>query len=162
LTLPHQFNRSHSICQEPAPFTLSIPLAHTSARPVEPLVLPNPSSNHSSTTRQVSNFSRFPSFRFHLIFAPSRELYSNVGHLTESLLDMFLSQIYFKNQVAAAGMTHPAHLPLSDVLSIVIDSFTSATERHIEVSSCLPLFHSSGCLQHLSDLPTSLTRSVMV
>jgi len=31
-------------------------------------------------------------------------------------------------------MSHPTHLPLSDVLSIVIDSFTGATERHIEAS----------------------------
>ena len=43
------------------------------------------------------------------------------------------AQIYFKNQKAAPGTAHPAHLPLPDVLSIVIDSFTSATERHIEV-----------------------------
>lgn len=42
-------------------------------------------------------------------------------------------QIYFKNQTAAVGQSHPTHLPLPDVLAIVIDSFTSATERHIEV-----------------------------
>jgi 20S proteasome subunit beta 6 len=42
-------------------------------------------------------------------------------------------QIYFKNQVPAPGRAHPAHLPLHEVLKIVIDSFTSATERHIEV-----------------------------
>ena len=45
----------------------------------------------------------------------------------------FLYQIYFKNQTPARGVSHPAHLLLPDVLSIVIDSFTSATERHIEV-----------------------------
>lgn len=44
-----------------------------------------------------------------------------------------LSQIYFKNQQPPANSSHPVHLPLPDVLSIVIDSFTSATERHIEV-----------------------------
>ena len=32
------------------------------------------------------------------------------------------------------------HLPLSDVLAIVIDSFTSATERHIEVRPASLLF----------------------
>lgn len=52
-----------------------------------------------------------------------------------------LSQIYFKNQQAAPGQSHPLHLPLSDVLAIVIDSFTSATERHIEVG----VFRTSFC-----------------
>ena len=53
----------------------------------------------------------------------------------------WVRQIYFKNQKAAAGQTHPTHLPLSDVLAIVIDSFTSATERHIEVRlASLPLY----------------------
>ena len=52
------------------------------------------------------------------------------GHLVDF---SFLDQIYFKNQTAAQGFSHPAHLPLTDVLSIVIDSFTGATERHIEV-----------------------------
>ena len=47
------------------------------------------------------------------------------------------AQIYFKNQVAPAGQAHPAHLPLQDVISIVVDSFTSATERHIEVGDGL-------------------------
>ncbi len=46
----------------------------------------------------------------------------------------FHLQIYFKNQTPAPGTSHPAHLPLTDVLALVIDSFTSATERHIEVS----------------------------
>lgn len=44
-------------------------------------------------------------------------------------------QIYFKNQTPAPGTTHPTHLPLQEVLSLVIDSFTGATERHIEVRS---------------------------
>ena len=48
-----------------------------------------------------------------------------------------LLQIYFKNQQSPAGSSHPVHLPLPDVLSIVIDSFTSATERHIEVGHLL-------------------------
>ena len=46
-------------------------------------------------------------------------------------------QIYFKNQQPPAGSSHPVHLPLPDVLSIVIDSFTGATERHIEVGDGL-------------------------
>ncbi|THU98601.1 20S proteasome subunit [Dendrothele bispora CBS 962.96] len=53
----------------------------------------------------------------------------------QSLVQPFLdNQIYFKNQTAAPGTTHPKHLPLQEVLSLVIDSFTSATERHIEAS----------------------------
>lgn len=42
-------------------------------------------------------------------------------------------QVYFKNQLPAPGTSHPAHLPLPAILALVIDSFTSATERHIEV-----------------------------
>lgn len=42
-------------------------------------------------------------------------------------------QVYFKNQLPAPGTSHPAHLPLPTILALVIDSFTSATERHIEV-----------------------------
>ena len=48
-------------------------------------------------------------------------------------------QIYFKNQTPASGASFPQHLPLSTVLSLVIDSFTGATERHIEVC----FYHSS-------------------
>ncbi|KAG2114345.1 nucleophile aminohydrolase [Suillus discolor] len=59
----------------------------------------------------------------------------------QSLVQPFLdNQIYFKNQQAAQGTSHPAHLPLETVLSIVIDSFTSATERHIEVGDGLEIF----------------------
>ncbi|KAI0088629.1 proteasome subunit [Irpex rosettiformis] len=59
----------------------------------------------------------------------------------QSLVQPFLdNQIYFKNQQAPAGQSHPLHLPLSDVLAIVIDSFTSATERHIEVGDGLEIY----------------------
>lgn len=45
-------------------------------------------------------------------------------------------QIYFKNQQPIpGGPPHPVHLPLSRVIALVTDSFTSATERHIEVSA---------------------------
>ena len=69
-------------------------------------------------------------------YLPSRA-YSLVGGVR---------QIYFKNQKAAAGQTHPTHLPLSDVLAIVIDSFTSATERHIEVRSVSSIYPTPSCL----------------
>lgn len=59
----------------------------------------------------------------------------------QSLVQPFLdNQIYFKNQKAAHGTSHPAHLPLNTVLSLVIDSFTSATERHIEVGDGLEIY----------------------
>ncbi|KAK0201500.1 nucleophile aminohydrolase [Desarmillaria ectypa] len=58
-----------------------------------------------------------------------------------SLVQPFLdNQIYFKNQTPAPGTSHPAHLSLTDVLALVIDSFTSATERHIEVGDGLEMY----------------------
>ncbi|KAF9805021.1 hypothetical protein IEO21_09220 [Rhodonia placenta] len=58
-----------------------------------------------------------------------------------SLVQPFLdNQIYFKNQTPAPGTPHPTYLPLPDVLAIVIDSFTSATERHIEVGDGLEMY----------------------
>jgi len=61
----------------------------------------------------------------------------------QSLVQPFLdNQIYFKNQTPAPGAPNPdpASLSLSTVLSLVIDSFTSATERHIEVGDGLEMF----------------------
>ncbi|KAH8822617.1 nucleophile aminohydrolase [Flagelloscypha sp. PMI_526] len=76
----------------------------------------------------------------------------------QSLVQPFLdNQIYFKNQVAAAGAPHPTHLPLNEVLSLVIDSFTSATERHIEVGDGLEMFvvlaKSSPLAQQVATIP---------
>jgi hypothetical protein len=68
-----------------------------------------------------------------------------------SLLE--LPQIYFKNQIAAPGTSFPKHLPLTDVVSLVTDSFTSATERHIEVRhslleliACFLIVLNLGCI----------------
>jgi len=59
----------------------------------------------------------------------------------QSLVQPFLdNQIYFKNQVPSPDAPFPAHLPLKRVLSIVTDSFTSATERHIEVGDGLEIY----------------------
>lgn len=44
-----------------------------------------------------------------------------------------LSQVYFKNQSEVHGESFPSHLPLTSVLKLIVDAFTSATERHIEV-----------------------------
>lgn len=59
----------------------------------------------------------------------------------QSLMQPFLdNQIYFKNQTPASGTSFPQHLPLNTVLSLVIDSFTGATERHIEVGDSLEMY----------------------
>ncbi|GHJ88560.1 hypothetical protein NliqN6_4962 [Naganishia liquefaciens] len=61
----------------------------------------------------------------------------------QSLLQPFLdNQIYFKNQTPAPGAEPfvPGRLPLSTVLSLVVDAFTSATERHIEVGDGLEMY----------------------
>jgi len=74
-----------------------------------------------------------------------------------SLIQPFLdNQIYFKNQVAVSGTSHPKHLPILDVLSLVTDSFTSATERHIEVGDGLEIYvivASGRSLTELSSIP---------
>jgi len=59
----------------------------------------------------------------------------------QSLVQPFLdNQIYFKNQQPPTGSAFPAHLPLERVLAIVTDSFTGATERHIEVGDGLEIY----------------------
>ena len=52
------------------------------------------------------------------------------------------AQIYFKNQSPEPGAAPqiPGNLPLSTVLGLVIDTFTSATERHIEVGDYLEMY----------------------
>jgi len=58
-----------------------------------------------------------------------------------ALVQPFLdNQIYFKNQTPVLGTAHPTHLPLRHVVELVIDSFTSATERHIEVGDSLEMY----------------------
>ncbi|ORX39270.1 nucleophile aminohydrolase [Kockovaella imperatae] len=61
----------------------------------------------------------------------------------QSLIQPFLdNQIYFRNQTPAPGAEPfvPGRLPLSTVLGLVIDSFTSATEREIAVGDGLELY----------------------
>lgn len=50
-----------------------------------------------------------------------------------------LLQIYFRNHTPAPGAPafDPSTHPLATVLSILVDSFSSATERHIEVGDSL-------------------------
>lgn len=51
-------------------------------------------------------------------------------------------QIYFKNMTFPEGVPKPTpgQLPLEKVLSLVMDTFTSATERHIEVGDGLEMY----------------------
>ncbi|KAF8993516.1 nucleophile aminohydrolase [Cyathus striatus] len=59
----------------------------------------------------------------------------------QSLVQPFLdNQIYFKNQTPAPGRPFPTHLTIEHVVDLVIDSFTSATERHIEVGDGLEIY----------------------
>ncbi|WWD06929.1 hypothetical protein V865_005026 [Kwoniella europaea PYCC6329] len=61
----------------------------------------------------------------------------------QSLIQPFLdNQIYFKNQQPEPGSQPfiPGNLPLATVLSLVVDSFTSATERHIEVGDGMEIY----------------------
>ncbi len=119
-----------------------IPWDHMSGKPAEQRVQLNPSSSHSSTTRLVSYDHDANSMQY---------LTRSFPELDPLRSSRSIVQIYFKNQTEAAGQTHPTHLPLSDVLAIVTDSFTSATERHIEVRLLL--------LLHNATLPLLLARS---
>lgn len=61
----------------------------------------------------------------------------------QSLIQPFLdNQIYFRNMTFPPDQPKPipGNLPLGTVMSIVIDSFTGATERHIEVGDGLEMF----------------------
>lgn len=71
----------------------------------------------------------------------------------QALVQPFLdNQIYFRNQVPPPGKTFPNHLPLLTVLKMVIDTFTSATERHIEVGDGLEIYICVAKGRNLDDL----------
>lgn len=73
----------------------------------------------------------------------------------QSLIQPFLdNQIYFRNQTFPAGEAKPipGNLPLGTVLSLVIDSFTSATERHIEVGDGLEMYVVMKAGRNVDDL----------
>lgn len=68
---------------------------------------------------------------------------SNASGAAQGLIQPFLdNQVMFKNQKSTPGHTipEPGHLPLEETLRITMDSFTSATERHIEVGDGLEMF----------------------
>lgn len=74
-------------------------------------------------------------------------------------------QIYFRNQTTAPGAQKPipGNLPLATVLSIAVDSFTSATEREIRVGDQLEIYvvmkagRSTDDLVGEGQLPTGMT-----
>ncbi|KAI6003508.1 nucleophile aminohydrolase [Pisolithus orientalis] len=72
-------------------------------------------------------------YSFDLVGSYERETCRAAGPV-QSLLQPFLD-----NQ-PAPGTPHLTHLPLKVVLALVIDSFTSATERHIEVGDALQIY----------------------
>lgn len=75
------------------------------------------------------------------------------------------NQIYFRNQTTAPGAEKPipGNLPLATVLSIAVDSFTSATEREIRVGDELEIYvvmkagRSTDDLVGEGQLPTGMT-----
>ncbi|TIA69901.1 hypothetical protein E3P77_02812 [Wallemia ichthyophaga] len=83
----------------------------------------------------------------------------------QSLLQPFLdNQIYFRNQQPAdpTNPPIPGTLPLDNVLAIVTDSFTGATERHIEVGDALEMYvvTNSNCdLGALQQITQSATKT---
>lgn len=67
----------------------------------------------------------------------------NASGAAQGLLQPFLdNQVMFKNQNSTPhhAIPAPGHLSLSETLKITLDSFTSATERHIEVGDGLDIF----------------------
>lgn len=64
------------------------------------------------------------------------------------------NQIYFKNQQPEpnAAPFVPGNLPLNTVLALVTDSFTSATERHIEVGDGLEVYVVCKAGREMNDL----------
>ena len=66
----------------------------------------------------------------------------NASGPAQGLMQTFLdSQVMFKNQNSTSERTvpEPGTLPLDESLKIVLDAFTSATERHIEVGDGLQI-----------------------
>jgi hypothetical protein len=107
---------------------------------------------HFSSHRHPSICSFVPSasLRKHTIVTNDRQFPPRHDNSTrylgvfamEALSLALTPQIYFKNQVPEPGAAPfiPGNLPLSTVLGLVVDSFTSATERHIEVGDGLEVF----------------------
>lgn len=81
-------------------------------------------------------------YSFDPIGSYEREFCRAAGAAQSLIQPFFDSQIMFKNQTSTPEhkVPTPGQMELPEVLKIVVDSFTSATERHIEVGDGLEVF----------------------
>ncbi|KAH7099174.1 proteasome subunit [Auriculariales sp. MPI-PUGE-AT-0066] len=75
-------------------------------------------------------------YSFDMVGSYEREKCRAAGAASALVQPLLDNQVYFKNQQG----DHPAHLPLPHILALVTDSFTGATERHIEVGDGLEMY----------------------
>ncbi|WFD28856.1 proteasome endopeptidase complex [Malassezia nana] len=83
----------------------------------------------------------------------------------QGLMQPFLdNQVMFKNLNSTDGspLPEPGHLPLNKTLRIVMDSFTSATERHIEVGDGLEIYVVRAIQSTEENAPSMGTRAIDV
>ncbi|CBQ70285.1 probable PRE7-20S proteasome subunit(beta6) [Sporisorium reilianum SRZ2] len=81
-------------------------------------------------------------YSFDPVGSYEREFCRAAGAAQSLIQPFFDNQIMFRNQVSTPERTvpTPGQMTLPEVLKIVVDSFTSATERHIEVGDGLEVF----------------------
>lgn len=85
----------------------------------------------------------------------------NAAGAAQGLMQPFLdSQVMFKNQnsTETSQVPEPGHLPLQHTLQLTMDTFTSATERHIEVGDGLEIFVVRN--PHTDDTPATSAAAV--
>lgn len=81
-------------------------------------------------------------YSFDPVGSYEREFCRAAGAAQSLIQPFFDNQIMFKNQTSTPEhkVSEPGQMTLPEVLKIVVDSFTSATERHIEVGDGLEVF----------------------
>lgn len=81
-------------------------------------------------------------YSFDPVGSYEREFCRAAGAAQSLIQPFFDNQIMFRNQTSTPERTvpTPGQMTLPEVLKIVVDSFTSATERHIEVGDGLEVF----------------------
>lgn len=81
-------------------------------------------------------------YSFDPVGSYEREFCRAAGAAQSLIQPFFDNQIMFKNQTSTPEhkVPTPGQMTLPEVLNVVIDSFTSATERHIEVGDGLEVF----------------------
>ncbi|THU87380.1 N-terminal nucleophile aminohydrolase [Dendrothele bispora CBS 962.96] len=64
-----------------------------------------------------------------------------VAGAAQSFMQPYMdNQVHYRSQRSAHGSSRPTQLPLSNVLSLVMDSFASATERNAEVGDGIEIY----------------------